>query len=209
MVYDETPETMRELLDIKVESQFARALRYVEAIGARYIVPSAGPPCFLDDDLYFANMITGDEVSIFPDQREFISRLAAGAGIGIGLVQPVEPQPRTAFEALDQRGPCLADHARRRRVGDRCDTVQRRKIRRGRSRLDHRRVRPARTAQIEQAAEQGKQRGMGSLLHDGTPRERQGSNEAEGLDTKMPGRKTGRCAGGNVGMKPRLTSILD
>jgi UDP-MurNAc hydroxylase len=83
MVYDESPETMRELLDIKVESQFARALRYVEAIGARYVVPSAGPPCFLDDDLYFANMITGDEVSIFPDQREFISRLAAGAHVGI------------------------------------------------------------------------------------------------------------------------------
>ena len=32
----------------KVESQFSRAMRYVEKVGARYVVPSAGPPCFLD-----------------------------------------------------------------------------------------------------------------------------------------------------------------
>ncbi|MFN9633351.1 MAG: hypothetical protein ACK554_07765, partial [Erythrobacteraceae bacterium] len=67
----------------------------------------------------------------------------------------------------------------------------------------------ARAAQIEQAAEQGKQRGRGLLVHDGTPREGQGNNEAEGLNTKMPGRKTGRCAGGNVGVKSHLTRTLD
>jgi UDP-MurNAc hydroxylase len=34
MVYDEPPERMRELVDAKVASQFARAMRYVEAIDA-------------------------------------------------------------------------------------------------------------------------------------------------------------------------------
>ena len=29
MVYQESPERMRELIDLKVDSQFARALRYV------------------------------------------------------------------------------------------------------------------------------------------------------------------------------------
>jgi UDP-MurNAc hydroxylase len=75
MVYDEPAERMRELVDLKVESQFARAMRYVEALDARHVVPSAGPPCFLDEDLFGFNVITGDELSIFPDQREFLRRL--------------------------------------------------------------------------------------------------------------------------------------
>ena len=60
----------------KVEAQLARALRYVEAVGARVVVPSAGPPCFLDPELFDFNVITGDELSIFPDATVFIERLA-------------------------------------------------------------------------------------------------------------------------------------
>lgn len=77
MVYEETPERMRELVDAKVDSQFTRAMRYVEAIDAAAVVPSAGPPCFLDPDLFGFNVITGRELSIFPDQLPFIERLAA------------------------------------------------------------------------------------------------------------------------------------
>ena len=76
MVYDQPREELMALATSKVESQFARSIRYVEAIGARVVVPSAGPPCFLDDDLFSINMIDGDELSIFPDQTEFIARLA-------------------------------------------------------------------------------------------------------------------------------------
>jgi UDP-MurNAc hydroxylase len=83
MVYDEPVETLRELAKSKVDSQFARALRYVEALDAAYVVPSAGPPCFLDPDLFQFNVIDGDEASIFPDQREFISRLEAIGRRGI------------------------------------------------------------------------------------------------------------------------------
>ncbi|MGZ4770734.1 MAG: MBL fold metallo-hydrolase, partial [Ilumatobacteraceae bacterium] len=72
MVYEEPPQRMRELVDAKVTSQFARAMRYVEAIGARAVVPSAGPPAFLDPELFRFNVITGDELSIFPDQLSFI-----------------------------------------------------------------------------------------------------------------------------------------
>lgn len=75
MVYDETPQRMRELVDAKVESQFARALRYVEVLDAGAVVPSAGPPAFLDPELFGLNMITGNELSIFPDQSQFIERL--------------------------------------------------------------------------------------------------------------------------------------
>jgi UDP-MurNAc hydroxylase len=83
MVYEETPERMRELIDAKVDSQLTRAMRYVEAIGARAVVPSAGPPAFLDPELYGFNMITGDELSIFPDQRVFMQRLATAGRTGV------------------------------------------------------------------------------------------------------------------------------
>jgi len=83
MVYEEHPEKMRELIGAKVESQTTRALRYVEAIGARAVVPSAGPPCFLDPDLFGFNLITGDEATIFTDQPRFMHALEQGGHAGI------------------------------------------------------------------------------------------------------------------------------
>jgi UDP-MurNAc hydroxylase len=83
MVYDEPREKLKELAQKKVESQFARALTYVDALDARLVVPSAGPPCFLDDDLFGANWITGEEVSIFPDQTKFIEKLGSKSRLGV------------------------------------------------------------------------------------------------------------------------------
>ena len=83
MVYEETPERMRELVDAKVDSQLTRAMRYVEAIDAAAVVPSAGPPAFLDPELFRFNMITGDELSIFPDQRVFLDMLNAAGRRGV------------------------------------------------------------------------------------------------------------------------------
>lgn len=83
MVYEESLPRMRELVGAKVTSQFARAMRYVEAIGATSVVPSAGPPAFLDPELFRLNVITGDELSIFPDQRSFMTRLAAAGHRGV------------------------------------------------------------------------------------------------------------------------------
>ena len=92
MVYDEPSQRMRELVEAKVTSQFARAMRYVEAIGARAVVPSAGPPAFLDPELFRFNVITGDELSIFPDQLSFISKLERAGRSGILAI------PGTAIE---------------------------------------------------------------------------------------------------------------
>ncbi|MFZ9868075.1 MAG: (2Fe-2S)-binding protein, partial [Ilumatobacteraceae bacterium] len=75
MVYDMPIENKRALATSKVESQFARAEKYVESVGARVVLPSAGPPCFLDEDLFHLNMIEPSDVSIFPDQAAFIDRL--------------------------------------------------------------------------------------------------------------------------------------
>lgn len=90
MVYEMPPERMRELVDVKVDSQFARAMRYVEAVDARAVVPSAGPPCFLDEELFGLNVITGDELSIFPDQRSFLARLDESGHSGILAIPGTE-----------------------------------------------------------------------------------------------------------------------
>jgi len=52
-----------------------RAARYVKEIGARYVVPSAGPACFLDDDLFGLNDLTGDPANTFPDHTVFLDYL--------------------------------------------------------------------------------------------------------------------------------------
>jgi UDP-MurNAc hydroxylase len=85
MVYELPDDERRALAVAKVESQFARAVRYVEAVGARVVVPSAGPPCFLDPELAGLNVVTGDEISIFPDAPVFLERLAK-EGIETGVL---------------------------------------------------------------------------------------------------------------------------
>jgi UDP-MurNAc hydroxylase len=102
MVYEETPERMRELIDAKVESQFTRSLKYVDEINAKAVVPSAGPPCFLDPELFQFNMITGDELSIFPDQMSFLSKLTAAGRHGLLAI------PGTEIEITPQG--CTVQH---------------------------------------------------------------------------------------------------
>ncbi|HEU4915979.1 MAG TPA: MBL fold metallo-hydrolase [Acidimicrobiia bacterium] len=58
-------------------SYVARAIRLVEPVIA---MPFAGPPCFLDEDLFLHNVHLGEE-GIFPDQDQAI-RWLADRGIG-------------------------------------------------------------------------------------------------------------------------------
>ena len=107
MVYDMPDDRKRELCDAKVESQFTRAMKYVEAIDARAVVPSAGPPAFLDDDLWHLNVIDGDELSIFPDQRSFIQRLDAAGRSGVLAIPGTEIT--ISAESIDVRHPIPND----------------------------------------------------------------------------------------------------
>ena len=112
MVYEMPDSDKRRLCEAKVDAQFARAMRYVENIDARYIVPSAGPPAFLDPELFALNMIDGDELSIFPDQTEFLRRLSGaerhgvmnvpGTMIDIGpdSIEVTHPMPVADVEAI-------------------------------------------------------------------------------------------------------------
>jgi UDP-MurNAc hydroxylase len=77
MVY-ELPQRAKQALGLsKRERQFDRTLRYIEECDARFVFPTAGPPCFLDEELWGFNDIFGDESNIFPDQRVYLDWLAA------------------------------------------------------------------------------------------------------------------------------------
>ena len=72
MVY-RFPQKMKDALSSKKRTtQMERALRYAKQIGAPHIIPSAGPPCFLDDDLLFLNDFDRDPTNIFPDATVFL-----------------------------------------------------------------------------------------------------------------------------------------
>ncbi|MEO6885029.1 MAG: Rieske 2Fe-2S domain-containing protein [Jatrophihabitantaceae bacterium] len=75
MVY-ELPARAKQALGLaKRDRQFDRTLRYINEARARFVFPSAGPPCFLDEQLWGFNDIFGDESNIFPDQRVYLDFL--------------------------------------------------------------------------------------------------------------------------------------
>jgi UDP-MurNAc hydroxylase len=94
MVYEMDDEAKADACRAKVKAQFARAMRYVEHIDASAVAPSAGPPCFLDPELFGLNMIDGDEASIFPDQSAFLTMLAEAGRTGASNI------PGTTIEIL-------------------------------------------------------------------------------------------------------------
>jgi UDP-MurNAc hydroxylase len=87
-----------------------RAARYVKAIGARYVVPSAGPACFLDEDLFALNDLTSDPTSTFPDQLVFLDYLR-DQGIGGGQLLTPGAVLEVSHDHLEVRWPVSAEHA--------------------------------------------------------------------------------------------------
>ena len=75
MVYNMKPKMKQALARKKRENQMSRALRYIRAVDADFVIPSAGPPCFLDDDLFHFNDFDRDPTNIFPDQQCFLEHM--------------------------------------------------------------------------------------------------------------------------------------
>jgi UDP-MurNAc hydroxylase len=111
----------------KRDRQFDRTWRYINEIRASHVFPIAGPPCFLDDELWQFNDIFGDEGNIFPDQQVFVEEYAKVGGSnavvllpgtvaeiteqGCAAVQPVA-DVRAFFESKEQY---LKEYAQRQR----------------------------------------------------------------------------------------------
>ncbi|WP_347957759.1 Rieske 2Fe-2S domain-containing protein [Gordonia aichiensis] len=79
MVYDIPRKSKANFAMQKRQRGMDRARSYIEQVGATWVVPSAGPPMFLDEELFGLNDFnTGsdaDKASIFPDQAEFLQQM--------------------------------------------------------------------------------------------------------------------------------------
>jgi UDP-MurNAc hydroxylase len=88
MVYD-FPKRMKDALGHQKRIHgLARTYRYIEVLAPRFVVPSAGPPCFLDDGLFEFNDIDRDPDNVFPDQTVFLEYLAEQGHTGGRLMLP-------------------------------------------------------------------------------------------------------------------------
>ena len=74
MVYDLPEKAKVALGNQKRQNGMDRARRYVEAVGARHVFPHAGPPAFLDADLFELNDL-GQPGNAFPDTPVFLEYL--------------------------------------------------------------------------------------------------------------------------------------
>ncbi|MFY2860965.1 Rieske 2Fe-2S domain-containing protein [Mycobacterium sp. THU-M104] len=88
MVYD-MPARAKESFGIqKRQRQMDRARQYIAQVGATWVVPSAGPPCFLDPELRHLNDDGSDPANIFPDQMVFLEQMRIGGHDGGLLMIP-------------------------------------------------------------------------------------------------------------------------
>jgi UDP-MurNAc hydroxylase len=75
MVYDMPARAKAAFGTQKRQRQMDRARQYVTQVGANWVIPSAGPPCFLDPELRHLNDDRGDPANIFPDQMVFLDQM--------------------------------------------------------------------------------------------------------------------------------------
>ncbi|MFE7119208.1 Rieske 2Fe-2S domain-containing protein [Streptomyces sp. NPDC057654] len=107
MVY-EFPERMKSTLGRrKRRNGMERALRYINQYDAAHVFPFAGPPCFLDDDLFHMNDFENTDDNTFPDQMAFLEFLSEqdqsnGHLFLPGTVVELGPEGHCAIEQLPQ-----------------------------------------------------------------------------------------------------------
>jgi UDP-MurNAc hydroxylase len=75
MVYDMPARAKEAFGAQKRQRQMDRARQYVAQVDATWVIPSAGPPCFLDPELRDLNDDHGDLANIFPDQMVFLDQM--------------------------------------------------------------------------------------------------------------------------------------
>ncbi len=88
MVYELPAKAKATLAHKKRVAQLARSHRYIQIVDPAFVVPSAGPPCFLDDELFEQNDLHDDPTNIFPDQTVFLHYLEERDVTGARLMLP-------------------------------------------------------------------------------------------------------------------------
>ena len=129
MVYD-MPERAKEAFGTqKRQRGMDRCRQYISDVGAAWVIPSAGPPCFLDPELRDLNDDHGDPANIFPDQMVFLEQLrlhghnggllmipgSVADFLGSQLISLTHPMPDAELEAIFTTGKAkyIADYAER------------------------------------------------------------------------------------------------
>ena len=78
VVYDYSDDEKINIAKKKIKLKYDNAIRLYHEFGAKYLLPMAGPACFLSDDQYHLNFA---EYSIFPSQDHFYN-YAKKQGLG-------------------------------------------------------------------------------------------------------------------------------
>jgi UDP-MurNAc hydroxylase len=129
MVYDMPARAKESFGTQKRQRQMDRARQYIAQVGASWVIPSAGPPCFLDPELRYLNDDRGDPANIFPDQMVFLDQLRVHGNdrgllmipgsvaefTGAQLDSLTHPLPEAEVEAIFTTGKAdyIADYAAR------------------------------------------------------------------------------------------------
>ncbi len=109
MVYD-MPARAKEAFGIqKRQRQMDRCRQYIAQVGARWVIPSAGPPCFLDPELRSLNDDSGDPANIFPDQVVFLEQMRVHGHDGGLLMIPGSTAEFTGSQLDSLRHPLPED----------------------------------------------------------------------------------------------------
>lgn len=112
MVYD-MPERAKYAFGVqKRQRQMDRCRQYIAQVGATWVVPSAGPPCFLDPELRDLNDDHGDPANIFPDQVVFLDQMASHGHAGGLLMIPGSTAEFTGSQLDSLRHPAPEDEVR-------------------------------------------------------------------------------------------------
>jgi len=88
MVYDMPARAKEAFGSQKRQRQMDRCRQYIAQVGATWVIPSAGPPCFLDPALRDLNDDHDDPANIFPDQVVFLDQMRRNGHDGGLLMVP-------------------------------------------------------------------------------------------------------------------------
>lgn len=112
VAYELPVEVKAKLARDKRANQMERAAKYIDWIGAAHVFPCAGPPSFLDDELWALNDFDNADDNIFPDQPVFLDLLAAR---GVETAELVVPGSVIELErdscSVEHPGPTAATEA--------------------------------------------------------------------------------------------------
>ncbi|MBV8928925.1 MAG: Rieske 2Fe-2S domain-containing protein [Mycobacteriaceae bacterium] len=105
MVYDMPARAKTAFGTQKRQRQMDRCRQYIAQVDARWVVPAAGPPCFLDPELRHLNDDHGDPANIFPDQAVFLEQMRAHGHNGGLLMVPGSVADLTGSQLNSLRHP--------------------------------------------------------------------------------------------------------